>query len=153
MKGSLRQIKRKKRFLKELAEVPIISAVCKKVSLSRQTYYRWREEDTDFASEADRHLLWGQESVNDLAQSKLIQNISSGNMQAIKYWLSHNHGNYLKPREPRLHNLIQGNLEVTPIAKLFSMFPDVLEPTNKSTTPDQIQDESNTDQQSPEVAQ
>jgi transposase-like protein len=95
---------RKKRFLNILINNPVISIACKKTGISRQTYYRWRQEDSEFAQTADDLQIKGVESVNDLAESVLINNIQQENMKAVQFWLSNNHSSYRKPREKqKLH--------------------------------------------------
>ncbi len=86
------------KFLEQLERVPNVSLACEKVGLSRNTIYRWRGEDPAFAARMDTALIAGTESVNDLAESKLISHINNGSMRAIQYWLDNNKKNYIKPR-------------------------------------------------------
>tara|TARA_B100002051_G_scaffold271450_1_gene306212 strand:+ start:13595 stop:13843 length:249 start_codon:yes stop_codon:yes gene_type:complete len=46
----------------------------------------------------DTALSCGTQSVNDLAESKLISHINNGNLRAIQYWLDNNKKTYIKPR-------------------------------------------------------
>lgn len=85
-------------FLDQLEKVPNISLACEKLGVSRNTVYRWCSEDPEFRKRIDEALLNGIESVNDLAESKLIANINSGSMRAIQYWLDNNKKAYVKPR-------------------------------------------------------
>lgn len=85
-------------FLEQLERVPNVSLACEKVGLARNTIYRWRCEDPAFAARMDTALMAGTESVNDLAESKLISHINNGNLRAIQYWLDNNKKNYIKPR-------------------------------------------------------
>jgi hypothetical protein len=87
------------KFLEQLERVPNVSLACEKVGLSRNTIYRWRGEDPDFAARMDEALVSGTESVNDLAESKLISHINNGHMRAIQYWLDNNKKKYIKPRD------------------------------------------------------
>lgn len=89
---------KKKQFLDQIHEVPIVSSVCKQLGISRQTYYRWRKEDEEFRDSADRYLGIGRESINDLAESTLINAIKDGDLGSAKFWLQNNKRNYLKPR-------------------------------------------------------
>jgi len=89
---------RKKKILKLLQDNPIISSACIQVDISRQTFYRWREEDLDFDTQVHKMMEIGIDAVNDLAESSLISNIQGGLMRAICYWLSNNHRNYILPR-------------------------------------------------------
>jgi uncharacterized protein involved in tolerance to divalent cations len=90
---------RKKKILKVLHENPIISSACIQIGISRQTFYRWREEDVDFNREVQQVINIGTDAVNDLAESALINNIKKGTMPAIRFWLSNNHKNYIQPRK------------------------------------------------------
>lgn len=86
------------KFLEQLERVPNVSLACEKVGVSRNTIYRWRSEDPAFAARMNTALVAGTESVNDLAESKLISHINNGNMRAIQYWLDNNKKTYIKPR-------------------------------------------------------
>ena len=94
-------MKRRKiyRFLKELAHVPIVSSACEKIGISRNTVYRWRKDIPGFAQKMDDATLMGNDSISDLAESKLIASIQDKKMTAIRYWLDNNNAKYLKPRE------------------------------------------------------
>ena len=105
-------------FLKQLEKVPNVSLACEIVGIARNTVYRWRSEDPAFAARMDTALVAGTESVNDLAESKLISHINNGNMRAIQYWLDNNKKNYIKPR-PKVeqHPFI-------PVTKIEIVAPD-----------------------------
>lgn len=68
------------------------------------------QEDKDFAKEVEEAHERGIESVNDLAESKLIQLINSGSLQAIKLWLGNNKKNYRLPRPPEPHEAPRGDI-------------------------------------------
>jgi Helix-turn-helix of insertion element transposase len=89
-----------KKFIEELNKVPIVSVVCERLNISRQTVYRWKDEDAEFRKQFDEALEGGRESINDLAESKLISQINSGNMRAIECWLTNNSRRYYKPKKP-----------------------------------------------------
>ena len=94
----MKKFKFEKTFLEELSKVPNISGACNKVGLSRQTVYRWMEMDSSFEKKVNDAMERGVNSINDLAESKLISKIKQEDLQAIKYWLSNNKTNYLHPR-------------------------------------------------------
>jgi len=94
----MKRFRHENAFLEQIKTIPNISLACEKIGLSRNTIYRWCKEDPDFKNRLDEALGNGTESVNDLAESKLITQINSGNMQAIKYWLDNNKKNYMRPR-------------------------------------------------------
>ena len=89
-----------KQFLEELQKTPIMSAVCVKFDVSRQTISRWRKGDNDFDKKYEESLLMGVDNINDLAESKLIQHINSGELNAIKFWLTNRKREYVTPRRP-----------------------------------------------------
>ena len=62
--------------------------------VGRSTYYAWRKEDKEFAKLADEAVKSGTLFINDMAESKLIQNIQSGNNTAIIFWLKNHHRDY-----------------------------------------------------------
>ncbi len=90
------------KFLEQLERVPNVSLACEKIGLSRNTIYRWRSEDPTFAARMDTALVAGTESVNDLAESKLISHINNGNFRAIQYWLDNHKKEYIKPRDKNM---------------------------------------------------
>ncbi len=86
------------KVIEELSELPNVSLICKKLGISRQTFYRWKKEEADFAYDIEKSLECGVESISDLAESKLIENIKSGNQRSIEYWLNNHKKNYYRPR-------------------------------------------------------
>lgn len=91
-----KNLTKKMRVIKELVLVPIVQLACKRAGVSRATYYRWLKEDPKFSLECDEALKKGQQSINDLAESKLIHRVNEGDMRAISFWLSNNKENYRK---------------------------------------------------------
>jgi hypothetical protein len=87
-----------KLFLDELSLAPVPSFVCKKIGLSRNTVYRWRMEDPDFAAKMDKAMRMGTRSINDICELGLIKKVQEGDLRAIKYWLDNNKKNYARPR-------------------------------------------------------
>lgn len=89
-----RQQEEKKIILDNLKKFPIIEVACSKSGVGRTTFYRWRKEDSEFASFVDEAINEGVRFVNDMAESQLLTAIKEGNMSAIFYWLNHRHGAY-----------------------------------------------------------
>jgi len=85
------------KFLAELERVPIIAFACEKVDISRNTYYRWCDEDLDFALAAQERLEIGVDFVNDHAQTNILNGIKSGDMGVSKWWLSRRHKDFRIP--------------------------------------------------------
>lgn len=84
----------KETLLVQLTKYPIVQVACEKSGVGRSTYYLWRNEDKEFAKLADKALDAGTGFINDLAESKLINNIQDGDNTAIIYWLKNHHVNY-----------------------------------------------------------
>lgn len=87
------------KFIRELEKFPNISVACEKTGLSRQTVYRWMRNDINFKRRVEEASDVGIDSVNDLAESKLISNINQGNQRSIEYWLTNHKRNY-RPQKP-----------------------------------------------------
>lgn len=89
------RIKRQQeKLLEALTESGNVSFACKRVGVSRDTYYRWRKEDEEFLLKVELAIASGKEFVNDLAHSQLIRNIQNGDMGAIKFQLGNCHEDY-----------------------------------------------------------
>jgi len=90
----LRIDRNKELIIEKLKSLPIIQVACEKVGIGRATYYRWREEDPEFADAANKAIREGQQFINDMAESQLLSAIKDQNMTAIIYWLNHHHPAY-----------------------------------------------------------
>ena len=74
---------KKDNFLKALKNnLGNISQACKAINISRQTFYAW-SEDADFKIKAENV----KESLLDLAESKLMENINNNENIAIIFYL------------------------------------------------------------------
>lgn len=85
--------KQQAKILEHLAESGNVSYACKRVGISRETYYRWRDVDA-FAVLSDAAIRDGKAFVNDLAHTKLMQSIQDGYFPAVKFQLSNCHDDY-----------------------------------------------------------
>ena len=110
-------------FLEQLERVPNVSLACEKVGIARNTVYRWCSEDSSFKARMNEALASGTESVNDLAESKLISHINNGNMRAIQYWLDNNKKKYIKPRDKDMWKQ-----PFVPVTKIEIVAPEGLMP-------------------------
>ncbi|MCA9366558.1 hypothetical protein KC722_03190 [Candidatus Kaiserbacteria bacterium] len=118
-------MKRKRKelpFLEQLEKVPNVSLACERVGIARNTVYRWCNEDPDFKARMDTALSYGTQSVNDLAESKLISHINNGNLRAIQYWLDNNKKTYIKPRDKNMWKQ-----PFVPVTKIVIERPDGIE--------------------------
>jgi len=88
----------KQKLLEYLTEFPLVSVAAKKAGIDKSTVYRWRDKNKAFAKKMDQALSKGRDAVNDLAESKLINNIRQGDFKSTKYWLDNNCKRYIKPR-------------------------------------------------------
>ena len=87
------------KILEYLTESGNISFSCKRAGISRETYYRWLDEDRPFSAKAFEAIDSGKTFINDLAHSHLVKNIQNGDMQAIRFQLSNCHPDY-RPKMP-----------------------------------------------------
>jgi hypothetical protein len=94
----MKKYRLEKRFLEELSIAPSISIACEKVGLSRQTIYRWMDFDKKFQKKVNLALSLGNESISDLAESKVFRGIKKDEKWAVKYWLDHHKYNYMKSK-------------------------------------------------------
>lgn len=94
----MKRHKKEAAFLEEMTRIPNVSLACERVGLSRNTIYRWCKEDPEFKERLEAAEKAGVESINDLAESKLIGHLNNGNLRAIQYWLDNHKNNYARPR-------------------------------------------------------
>ena len=76
--------KKKKDFIEALRNnLGHISNACEAAKIGRRTYYLWIDKDKDFKEDVD-HI---QDSLLDLAESKLLENIENNENTAIIFYL------------------------------------------------------------------
>lgn len=85
----MKKNKVKNEFLNQLRKIPIIQVACEKVGVSRQSVYRWKEGDEEFAKEMESALKEGEALVNDMSENQLLVLIKEKNWSAISFWLRH----------------------------------------------------------------
>jgi len=89
-KGRLGREGHKKAFLEVLCASDCLGNVmvaARKTGIARQTLYRWRKEDSDFAAEWDEYKATADDMLVDEAHSALIGAIRAGNVTAIIFTL------------------------------------------------------------------
>lgn len=118
-----RQAKNKELLLIQLTRLPIIQIACDKVGVSRASYYRWRQEDKDFAKKADVAIADGTLMVNDLAESQLLSLIKDKHPTGIIFWLKHHHPAYAQKIEISAGNH-KDNLTEENINEMTQLFYD-----------------------------
>lgn len=84
----------KKCLLEQLRKTPVVQIACEKIGVGRASYYRWKQDDTQFAQAADVALQEGLQLMNDMAESQLLSAIKDKNITAIIFWLKHHHASY-----------------------------------------------------------
>lgn len=89
--------KNKELIIEQLKRMPIVETACQLVGIGRATYYRWKDEDPDFAKEAEIAIGDGTKLINDAAESQLLTAIKDGNLTAIIFWLKNKHPDYKQP--------------------------------------------------------
>lgn len=120
-------MRNKKLLLENLRKIPIVQIACKKSGVSRATYYRWLEKDEGFRNESQQALYEGTLMVNDLAESKVIESIQSGDMRASMYWLNNHHKSYSYNKiilTPNDRNLIAEKIEDDQLAQVLKLLAE-----------------------------
>lgn len=84
----------KQLLIEQLRKNPIVQIACEKTGVSRASFYRWKEEDAEFAKAVDDAVSDGRLLINDLAETQLIGAVKDRNFSAIMYWLKHHHPSY-----------------------------------------------------------
>lgn len=100
----------KNEFLEQLRKIPIIQVACEKVGISRNSIYRWRNEDPEFCKDMDQALVEGEELINDMSESQLVSMIRDKNWQAISFWL--------RKRNPKFRDRLEVNTTTLPQEEL-----------------------------------
>ena len=78
---------KKELFLKAYrAKMCNISRACEGINMTRRTYYNWLNKFPKFKEQVEEV----KESLNDMVEAKLINNIEKGNQKAIEFWLTNN---------------------------------------------------------------
>lgn len=111
----MKKYRKEKPFLEQLKNIPNISLACEKVDISRNTVYRWRDEDPEFKKRIDEAMSDGVDSINDLAESKLISSINGCNLRAIQYWLDNHKKDYIKPRPKNFWDVLDEHRQIAQI--------------------------------------
>jgi hypothetical protein len=62
-----------------------VMMACQMAGIERLTYYRWLEEDADFAKRCDKAMEYSCAFI----ESKWLQNINKGSQGAIDKWLKY----------------------------------------------------------------
>ncbi len=100
----MKKNKVKDSFLVELRKIPIIQVAAEKTGISRNSVYRWRNEDAEFKKAMDAALAEGEVLINEMTESQLLVLIKEKNWQAISFWLKH--------RNPKFRERVEVDAQV-----------------------------------------
>jgi len=81
-------------LIEQLKKTPIIQIACEKTGVARASFYRWKNEDKEFAKTSDEAITEGEALITDMSESQLISLIRDRNFQALQLWLRHHHPKY-----------------------------------------------------------
>ena len=80
--------------IEEIKTQITIKAVCLKLSIARQTIYRWMADDKKFKADLIAARKEGIKDMNDECENRVIKKIMSDDANMIKFWLKHHHEDY-----------------------------------------------------------
>jgi hypothetical protein len=81
-------------FVEAYKESWTIVSACKKINISRDTYYDWIEKYPDFKRKIDDVNF----SHCDFAETQLVKLLTDGDKSALFFWLRHKHPDYMSTR-------------------------------------------------------
>ena len=99
----------------------------KKVT-SRNSIYRWRKDDLDFSKAMDEALKDGEDFINDMSETQLLNLIKEKSWPALAFWLRHRNPKFKEKVEIEAH--ISNNYQLTDEQKKL-----VAESLSKATLP------------------
>ena len=126
-----RQEKDKQTLIEAFKEMPIARVACKRASVSRATYYRWRNEDKNFLQQCYGAISIGIEAINEMSDSQLVALIGEKSLQAIKWWQQHNNERYgakvrINPTSAVMENLDPNDPKLKKIKEITQRYEDDL---------------------------
>ena len=86
--------KEKVKFLEILEKNPVIQIALERSGISKATFYRWKDNDKEFAKKVEDALNEGNSLITDIAIAQLIKSIKENNLGAIKFWLQNHSPEY-----------------------------------------------------------
>lgn len=90
-KDQLRTSSKKRLFLDYWERTTgVIAVTCRKVEISRETFYQWCRTDPEFKREIETITRM----KNDLAEDLLWLKVLEGDGPSVRYWLSRNDPEY-----------------------------------------------------------
>jgi hypothetical protein len=89
-----RTAKNKSALLEQFRKMPILQIAFERARISRSSYYLWRDEDKEFARNADEATAEGEALITDMSESQLISLVREKHFPAIHLWLRAHHPKY-----------------------------------------------------------
>lgn len=83
-----------KTIIKQLELSANIEIACSKSDINRSTFYRWMDKSPKLKERVDLALKLGREKITDFAESNILTGIKDGDLNASKFWLTHNNERY-----------------------------------------------------------
>lgn len=107
-----RQDEAKAAFIEALNKYPNISWAAHEAGIDRSTFYRWQKEDTLFSDQIKIAIRIGKAKANDKANGTILTGVYNGDIVCTKYWLKHNHPDYItEPKSPSTSQAVN-NMEM-----------------------------------------
>jgi len=125
----MKKNKYEEQFLEELVKVPIVQVACEKTGLSRNTVYRWRKEDNEFAKKMDKAIDDGVAFINDMSESQLLQLIKEKKFPAIRFWLNSRHPKF--KRKVEINHSIKEEELTSEQEEIVRKALNIISPNNK----------------------
>lgn len=94
----MRQTKEKTILLEQLKKYPIQLLACEKAGIGKATFYRWKNEDQEFAKAVEEAMAEGDEFFNDMSEHQLLSLVKEKFWPAIHYRLEKRHPKYNKTK-------------------------------------------------------
>lgn len=116
--------KRQRLFVKAFSEnyACNVSATCKAIGISRRMYYRWLDEHPDFKDAVED----ARESLIDLVETKLHQNIMEGKESSIFFFLK------TQAKDRGYIETVEQKVQINPFEELMKNLPDESKPEDKA---------------------
>lgn len=122
----------KDKFLESLRKVPIVQIGCEKVGVSRNSVYRWRNNDKKFSEDMDLAMAEGEAFINDISEGQLLNMIKEKSWPALAFWLRHRNPKFRDKVEittkvidekltPEQEEIVRKALELGSIIKMESI--------------------------------
>lgn len=86
------------KIVKILEEHPHISYACKKVGISRMSFYRWMKGNLSFRMQVNDAMENGRAYWTEVAEAVVLKSMKEGKSADAKWYLTHNDPRYMDER-------------------------------------------------------